>query len=350
MKVFAIGDLHLSGNPPTKPMDIFGPHWDNHWSRIKEDWIDRVTDEDIVFLVGDMSWALRLDEAACDLQEIASMPGKKYMIRGNHDYWWASANKMRNLMGDAITFLQGHGTAELIQTEEGPRIIAFGGTRAYLCPGDSHFTPETDQSIYDRELMRTESALQEMDAAVKTLIEEITVETKEDTTGSKRTEPSIIDIHNTPVTKLLLLHYPPFNESNAPSGFTALMETYNVDTCIFGHLHDQISFKRIPKEFGSTKLELVSADYLDFRLKEIMQGETMSRIHKEHLQAGYIFGDTINQEYIYLPSGEVGTDHPLAVLETPTKREDITLDEAVHMIDTLTLKRCSHPTLGKKSF
>ena len=248
MKVFAIGDLHLSGNPPTKPMDIFGPHWDNHWSRIKEDWLTRVTDEDIVFLVGDMSWALRLDEAACDLQEIASMPGKKYMIRGNHDYWWASANKMRNLMGDAITFLQGHGTAQLIQTKEGPRIIAFGGTRAYLCPGDSHFTPETDQSIYDRELMRTEAALQEMDKAVDALI----------------------DIENVPVTKILLLHYPPFNESNTPSGFTDLMETYNVDTCIFGHLHDQISFKRIPKEFGSTKLELVSADYLDFRLKEIM--------------------------------------------------------------------------------
>ena len=248
MKVFAIGDLHLSGNPPTKPMDIFGPHWDNHWSRIKEHWANNVTDDDIVFLVGDMSWALRLDEAACDLQEIASMPGKKYMIRGNHDYWWASANKMRNLMGDAITFLQGHGTAELIQTEEGPRIIAFGGTRAYLCPGDSHFSPETDQSIYERELMRTEAALQEMDNAVETLI----------------------DMHNIPVTKLLLLHYPPFNESNAPSGFTDLMEQYKVDTCIFGHLHDQISFKRIPKEFGSTKLELVSADYLDFTLKQIM--------------------------------------------------------------------------------
>ena len=248
MKVFAIGDLHLSGNPPTKPMDIFGPHWDNHWARIKEHWSNNVTDDDIVFLVGDMSWALRLDEAACDLQEIASMPGKKYMIRGNHDYWWASANKMRNLMGDAITFLQGHGTAELIHTEEGPRIIAFGGTRAYLCPGDSHFSPETDQSIYERELMRTEAALQEMDNAVETLI----------------------DIHNIPVTKLLLLHYPPFNESNAPSGFTDLMEQYKVDTCIFGHLHDQISFKRIPKEFGSTKLELVSADYLDFTLKQIM--------------------------------------------------------------------------------
>ena len=225
-----------------------------------------------------MSWALRLDEAACDLQEIASMPGKKYMIRGNHDYWWASANKMRNLMGDAITFLQGHGTAQLIQTEEGPRIIAFGGTRAYLCPGDSHFTPETDQSIYDRALMRTEAALLEMNKAVDILREEITAEAKvditnlnkADTTDSDKAYLSAIDIDNTPVTKLLLLHYPPFNESNAPSGFTALMETYNVDTCIFGHLHDPISFKRIPKEFGSTKLELVSADYLDFRLKEIM--------------------------------------------------------------------------------
>ena len=270
MKVFAIGDLHLSGNPPTKPMDIFGPHWDNHWSRIKEDWNARITDEDIVFLVGDMSWALRLDEAACDLQEIASMPGKKYMIRGNHDYWWASANKMRNLMGDAITFLQGHGTAQLIQTEEGPRIIAFGGTRAYLCPGDSHFTPETDQSIYNRELIRTEAALQEMDKAVKTLIESFKSEANVDTTDSDKNNPLTIDIDKIPVTKILLLHYPPFNESNTPSGFTDLMETYNVDMCIFGHLHDQISFKRIPKEFGSTKLELVSADYLDFRLKEIM--------------------------------------------------------------------------------
>lgn len=270
MKVFAIGDLHLSGNPPTKPMDIFGPHWDNHWSRIKEDWVARVTDDDIVFLVGDMSWALRLDEAACDLQEIASMAGKKYMIRGNHDYWWSSANKMRNLMGDAITFLQGHGTAELIQTEEGPRIIAFGGTRAYLCPGDSHFTPETDQSIYDRELMRTEAALLEMNKAVDILREEITAEAKVDTTDSNKTYLSTIDIDNIPVTKILLLHYPPFNESNAPSGFTDLMEQYKVDTCIFGHLHDQISFKRIPKEFGTTKLELVSADYLDFTLKQIM--------------------------------------------------------------------------------
>lgn len=281
MKVFAIGDLHLSGNPPTKPMDIFGPHWNDHWTRIKEHWNTNVSDEDIVFLVGDMSWALRLEEAACDLQEIASLPGKKYMIRGNHDYWWASANKMHNLMGDAITFIQGHGTAELIQTEEGPRLIAFGGTRAYLCPGDSHFSLETDQSIYQREVMRTEAALQEMDKAIHNMLEELKEETKvTDMTCSKKAYSStsdsittsnlIIDIGTIPVTKLLLLHYPPFNESNAPSGFTDLLEQYKVDICIFGHLHDQISFNRIPKEFSMTKLELVSADYLDFKLKQII--------------------------------------------------------------------------------
>ena len=146
MNIYAIGDLHLSGNPPTKPMNIFGPHWDNHWQRIKEHWLSTVTDEDIIFLVGDMSWALRLDEALYDLKEIASLPGQKFMIRGNHDYWWSSANKMKNAMGNAITFLQGHGTARIInlttqvnaligesQPTEQQCILAFGGTRGYIC-------------------------------------------------------------------------------------------------------------------------------------------------------------------------------------------------------------------------
>lgn len=76
----------------------------------------------------------------------------------------------------------------------------------------------------------------------------------------------------------------------------------------------------------------------------------MSRIHTEHLQAGYIFGDPANEEYIYLPAGEVSASHPLAVLERKGHTEDISLEEAVHYIDTLSLKRCTHPTLGRKSF
>ena len=273
MNIYAIGDLHLSGNPPTKPMNIFGPHWDNHWQRIKEHWLSTVTDEDIIFLVGDMSWALRLNDALYDLKEIASLPGQKFMIRGNHDYWWSSANKMKQAMGDSMTFIQGHGTARIINLTtnedsnddaenskhaqgESQIILAFGGTRGYICPDDANFKPDTDQSIYDREIMRTEAALQEMEHAIQAL------------------QKKHVETENTaetlPVTRILLLHYPPFNENNAPSGFTDLMERYHVDICIFGHLHDQISFKRIPSTFGTTKLELVSADYAEFKIQKIL--------------------------------------------------------------------------------
>ena len=100
MKVFAIGDLHLSGQPPTKPMTIFGPHWDNHWERIQAHWREHIEPDDLVFLVGDMSWAMRLSDAKVDLDTIATLPGKKFMIRGNHDYWWTTLKKMNKFIAD----------------------------------------------------------------------------------------------------------------------------------------------------------------------------------------------------------------------------------------------------------
>ncbi|TCL39428.1 calcineurin-like phosphoesterase family protein [Anaerospora hongkongensis] len=84
MKIFAIADTHLSGEPPTKPMDIFGAHWHNHWEKIKADWLDRVAAEDTVLLPGDISWAMRLDDALVDLNAIRQLPGRKILIRGNH--------------------------------------------------------------------------------------------------------------------------------------------------------------------------------------------------------------------------------------------------------------------------
>lgn len=247
MKVFAIGDLHLSGNPPKKPMDVFGDHWANHWERIQHSWQTQVQSDDVVFLVGDMSWAQKLSDAYEDLAAIAAMPGHKIMIRGNHDYWWASANKMRQLMGDSITFLQGHGQAITADIDGTPTVLCFGGTRGYVCPGDPSFVEETDRSIYERELLRTEAALQEMVAAGEVL----------DPDGTK------------PHKRILLLHYPPFNDKNEPSGFTALLEKYQVQLCLFGHLHDMASFARIPSTVGQTKLQLVSADFAQFDLVPI---------------------------------------------------------------------------------
>ena len=171
--------------------------------------------------------------------------------------------------GRCYYLLQGHGTARIInlttqvntltgdsQSTEHQCILAFGGTRGYICPDDASFEPDTDFSIYDREILRTEAALQEMEHAIQALQKE-----HDETENTEETLP---------VTRVLLLHYPPFNENNAPSGFTDLMERYHVDICIFGHLHDQNSFKRIPSTFGTTKLELVSADYAEFKIQKIL--------------------------------------------------------------------------------
>ena len=91
MKVFAVSDLHLPGNQ-NKPMDVFGGNWTGHLEKIKSDWAEKVSQDDIVLLAGDTSWAMVLDDALSDLRKLAGLPGKKVFIRGNHDYWWSGIN------------------------------------------------------------------------------------------------------------------------------------------------------------------------------------------------------------------------------------------------------------------
>ena len=87
MTLYAIGDLHLPGGEE-KPMDIFGDHWENHFAHIAADWRARVKDGDVVLIPGDISWAMQLERAVPDLQKIGALPGRKVLIKGNHDYWW----------------------------------------------------------------------------------------------------------------------------------------------------------------------------------------------------------------------------------------------------------------------
>lgn len=230
MAYYAMGDLHFSGNPPKKPMNIFNPHWSNHCEKIITYWKETVTDEDTVFLVGDISWAMRLDEAQEDLNTIMALPGKKIMVRGNHDYWWSSKRKLQQATDGKITFLQ----AEALDLGD----CAVGGTRGYLCPGDANYKPKTDESVYKRELLRAEMALEELKKINK--------------------KPTIF-----------LMHYPPFNDRQESSGFTELLEKYDVDYCIFGHLHTFDNDNWIPQNWSKTKLHLVSSNFLDFKVKRI---------------------------------------------------------------------------------
>ena len=97
MKVFAISDLHLSGCVD-KPMDIFGDRWLGHMDLIEADWESKVSDDDIVLLAGDLSWAMRAEEVAVDIERVARLKGRKVIIKGNHDYWWSTVGKVRQLL------------------------------------------------------------------------------------------------------------------------------------------------------------------------------------------------------------------------------------------------------------
>ena len=224
MKIFAIGDPHLSFDERIeKPMDVFGEGWKDHSERLKEKWESIVSPEDIVMVVGDISWGLRLDEAMADLTWIHELPGTKIITKGNHDLWWVSTNKLNTLFDD-VTFLQNH--AYMVTPE-----IAICGTRGWICPGTQGFD-DHDNKIYERELLRLRMSLD--DARAK---------------GAKE----IIGC----------THYPPMNDKFQTSGFTQLMQEYKVSQCIYGHLHGREAFKNgFQGLLNGTRYRLVSLDYV----------------------------------------------------------------------------------------
>ncbi len=106
MTVWAIADLHLSFGIKDKEMDVFGKEWHNHHAKIEQHWREDITNEDLVLLAGDISWAKRLEEALPDLSWINALPGTKVMIRGNHDYWWSSPSKVRDALPSSLHIIQ----------------------------------------------------------------------------------------------------------------------------------------------------------------------------------------------------------------------------------------------------
>ena len=96
MDIYAISDLHLQGGAD-KPMNVFGPQWEGHFDRIRRDWRDKVSEDDVVLLPGDISWAMQTEDAMEDLRSIGELPGRKILLRGNHDYWWCGISRLRDL-------------------------------------------------------------------------------------------------------------------------------------------------------------------------------------------------------------------------------------------------------------
>ncbi|QZY53747.1 metallophosphoesterase [Crassaminicella profunda] len=229
MGIYVIGDLHLSFGVD-KPMDIFGSHWVNHHEKIEKSWLEMIHHDDCVLIPGDTSWAMNMNEARVDLEWIHALPGKKILIRGNHDYWWSSVTKMNKLFED-IKFLQNNYFTY--------KNYAICGTRGWLCPNDNKFT-EHDQKIYEREIHRLKLSINH---ALKDGYKDL----------------------------LVMTHYPPTNDKLEPSEFTKIYEEYGVRKVIYGHLHGKESFEGgLQGEKNGIFYYLTSCDALDFKLLKIL--------------------------------------------------------------------------------
>jgi predicted phosphohydrolase len=224
-KLFAIGDLHLSFTSE-KPMGIFGKNWDDHEKKILERWRAVVGPDDVVFLLGDHSWGLKMEEAKADLTWIHALPGTKVMLKGNHDLWWQSVGKLRGLYADML----------FIQNDS----VRFGdtalcGTRGWLTPQEPTFKENGgDRKVYSRELIRLRLSLESARAS-----------------GAD--------------TIICGLHFPPSARPHLRSEFMDLIEEFGVKKVCYGHLHGHEAFRKgLQGALNGVDYALVSADHTDF--------------------------------------------------------------------------------------
>lgn len=224
MDIYAIGDLHLPGGAD-KPMYVFGAQWEGHFDRIRADWLEKVKDEDLVLIPGDISWAMQIEDAMGDLKAIGSLPGRKILLRGNHDYWWCGISRLRELLPDGMYAVQ-NDAMRLCDT-------VICGTRGWTLPGAG--SAAEDEKIYRRELLRMEMSL---DRAVKL--------------GGERL--------------VVMCHYPPLGEGGVPTPLSELMERYPIDDVVYGHLHGAALKGAVNGIVHGIRYHCVSCDGLKFQL------------------------------------------------------------------------------------
>ena len=223
MALYVIADLHLSLGAD-KPMDVF-PGWKDYVQRLEKNWTALVKPEDTVVVAGDISWAMRLEDAAADFAFLNGLPGQKLLLKGNHDYWWSTRSKI-----DAFFQEQGFSTLHILHNcayRVGE--VAVCGTRGWL------YNSETaeDKKIVAREAGRLLASLAE---------------------GEKLGgEP------------MVFLHYPPVYDSMECGGILDILEERRISHCYFGHIHGQYAARKaLVGEYRGVRMHLISCDFVNF--------------------------------------------------------------------------------------
>lgn len=223
MALYAIGDLHLCLGAP-KPMDIFGGAWIGYMDKLKEG-VSVIGPDDTTVLLGDLSWALDLPNAQADFAWINEIPGRKIILKGNHDYWWSTAAKFQK-------FCEVHGfeNMHLLNNnyfEYGDYAIC--GTRGWFF--EEERSGQHDEKVFKRELIRLEASLK--------------------AAGDK--------------TKYVFLHYPPRYKGYECPEILQLLKDYDVRRCFYGHLHGGSHKLAVEGLWDGVDFRLVAADYIGFR-------------------------------------------------------------------------------------
>ncbi len=229
MKVYAISDLHLS-SAVDKPMDVFGTEWDNYFEKITADWNAKVTNEDVVLIGGDISWGISIEEATPDFALLSALPGKKVVLRGNHDYYWNSLGKMRTAFPDFL-FLQNN----CIRISN----LLIVGSRGWNIPTKD--STSDDVKIYQRELIRLKMSLDAM--------------------KEQRCDDDKV---------IALLHFPPFDVLFNDSEVTSLLQEYKVDKVLYGHLHGKNARVNPIVNKNGIDYMLTSCDLIGNKLIEVL--------------------------------------------------------------------------------
>ena len=231
MALYTIGDLHLSF-AKDKPMDVFGANWLDHAEKLRQGF-SSLQEDDLTVLCGDLSWGMSLEETAPDFRFVDALPGKKLVLKGNHDYWWTTAARMKRFFAQ-----EGIGSIDILHNN----CFFYGdwaicGTRGWFY--EEERGGEHDAKIMRREIMRLEASLK--------------------AAGDRE--------------KLVFLHYPPIYQSYRCPEILALLDAYGVKLCCYGHIHGRGRALAFNGRRGGTAFRLVSADQLGFQPLKLLEGQ-----------------------------------------------------------------------------
>jgi len=222
LSLFAIGDLHLSFGT-NKPMDIFGG-WDNYIERLKTNWLNNINDKDTVVIVGDLSWGMSLEQANMDFSFVDSLPGKKIILKGNHDYWWTTKNKMEIFFNK-----KGYNTLNILNNNHfSYNQYGICGTRGWI--NDTNV--EADKKVLLRE--------------------------------AGRLNTSIESAKKDGLIPIVFLHYPPIYATSYNYEILEVLHKNDIKQCFYGHIHGKSCEYSINGERDGIKYTLISSDFLQF--------------------------------------------------------------------------------------